>query len=61
MIGLVGIGAKVTEGIYREDSVQDGAGVDFFVGEPAEGGGRTATAPRPKYVSVASHISARTT
>lgn len=43
-----------------EDSFQDGAGVDLFVGEPAEGGGRTVTAPRPKYDSVASHISART-
>ena len=56
MIGLVGISAKLTEDI----SVQDGAGVDFFVGEPVEGGGRTTTAPRPKYDSVASHISART-
>ena len=55
MIGLVGVGAKKTS-----DIVQDEAGVDVFVGEPAEGGGRTVTAPRPKYDSVASHISART-
>ena len=55
VIGLVGVGAKKTS-----DIVQDEAGVDVFVGEPAEGGGRTITAPRPKYDSVASHISART-
>jgi hypothetical protein len=41
------------------DFVQFG-GIDFFAGEPAEDGGRTATAPRPKYDSVASHISAST-
>ena len=41
--------------------IQDRAGIDFLVGESAEGGGRTITAPRPKYDSVASHISARTT
>jgi len=44
----------------KKDPVQERGGVRFFATEPAEDGGRTATAPRPKCDSIASHISART-
>ena len=57
-----GVSGKMSASEEETDKgpIQDEGGVDFFDREPAERGARTATAPSPKYVSVASHVSART-